>query len=92
MGKFRTILWPTMLIWLMSAPCSALQFSPPTMVTDRHVKDARFLCDEFGRCWETRSAPYIHRSPRPCAPMRASKPSAYKIFRAGPNRGPPLCL
>ena len=81
MGKFRTILWPTMLIWLMSAPCSALPFSPPTMVTDRHIADARFLCDEFGRCWETRSAPYAYPSARPSDPVNVN-PSVARQYAA----------
>jgi lipoprotein-anchoring transpeptidase ErfK/SrfK len=69
MGKLKAILSATILIWLVSGPSSAMPLSAQTIVsTDRNVKDARFVCDEFGFCWQRRSAPYAYPSARPGDP------------------------
>jgi lipoprotein-anchoring transpeptidase ErfK/SrfK len=63
MGKLKAILSATILIWFVSTPSSAMPFSAQTIIsTDWNVKNAQLLCDEFGRCWQTRSAPYAFPS------------------------------
>ena len=65
MGKLKAILSATIPIWFVSAPSSAMPFSAQTIIsTDWNVKNAQLVCDEFGRCWQTRSAPYAYPSAR----------------------------
>ena len=65
MGKLKAILSATTLIWFVSTPSSAMPFSAQTIIsTDWNVKNAQLVCDEFGRCWQTRSAPYAYPSAR----------------------------
>jgi lipoprotein-anchoring transpeptidase ErfK/SrfK len=43
-----------------------MPFSAQTIIsTDWNVKNAQLLCDQFGRCWQTRSAPYAYPSAQP---------------------------
>jgi lipoprotein-anchoring transpeptidase ErfK/SrfK len=63
MGKLKAIMSTTILIWFVSAPSSAMPFSAQTII--RNVKNAQLVCDQFGRCWQTRSAPSAYPSARP---------------------------
>jgi lipoprotein-anchoring transpeptidase ErfK/SrfK len=66
MGKLKAILRATTLIWFVSGPSSAMPFSAHTIVgTDWNVKNAQFVCDEFGRCWQTRFPHYAYPSAQP---------------------------
>jgi lipoprotein-anchoring transpeptidase ErfK/SrfK len=66
MGKLKAILRATTLIWFVSGPSSAMPFSTQIVIsTDWNVKNAQFVCDEFGRCWRRRSAPYGYPSAQP---------------------------
>jgi lipoprotein-anchoring transpeptidase ErfK/SrfK len=66
MGKLKDILSATILIWMLGTPSSAMPFSSQTIIsTDWNVKKAQLVCDAFGRCWQTRSAPYAYPSAPP---------------------------
>jgi lipoprotein-anchoring transpeptidase ErfK/SrfK len=66
MGKLKAILSATILIWFVSQPSSAMPFSAQTITsTDWNIKNAQLVCDQFGRCWQTRSAPYAYPSAQP---------------------------
>jgi lipoprotein-anchoring transpeptidase ErfK/SrfK len=66
MGKLKAILRAAILIWFVSGPSSAMPFSAHTIVgTDWNVKNAQFVCDEFGRCWQTRFPHYAYPSAQP---------------------------
>ena len=66
MGKLKAILSATTLIWFVSGPSSAMPFSAQTIIsTDWNIKNAQLVCDQFGRCWQTRSAPYAYPSAQP---------------------------
>ena len=46
-------------VCFLSAPSFGMPFSAQIVVhTDGPVENARLVCDEFGRCWQTRSALY----------------------------------
>ena len=57
------------LIAILSAAISACFVSAPSfampiraqVVVDTDIENARLVCDEFGRCWQTRSAPSGYR-------------------------------
>jgi hypothetical protein len=62
--KLREFLSVTILVWFVSTPIFATPFSAQTVIdTDHSVENARLICDEFGRCWQRQSAPYISRHP-----------------------------
>ena len=66
MGKFKALLSATILIWFVSEPSLAMPFSAQTIIsTDWNIKNAQLVCDQFGRCWQTRSAPYAYPSAQP---------------------------
>ena len=53
---FATVIF----VWLVSTPSSAMPFKT-FMNADRSVENARWFCNEFGRCWQSPSAPYASR-------------------------------
>src|SRR5262249_36711929 len=62
MCKLRAILCAAILVWFVSTPSFAMPFSAQTnMNPNRSVENARLVCDEFGRCWQSQSAPYASR-------------------------------
>jgi hypothetical protein len=64
MYKFSAIVSAAMLVWFVSTPSSAMPFSArAVMSADQSVENARLVCDEFGRCWQSQSAPYASRFP-----------------------------
>ena len=68
MCKLIAILSAAISVWFVSAPSFAITSSAQIAVNiDRSVVNARLVCDEFGRCWQTQSEPnvYIPRAPRP---------------------------
>jgi len=64
MCKLRAILSAATLVWFVSTPSSAMPFSAQTVMNGNlSVENARLVCDEFGRCWQSQSAPYASRYP-----------------------------
>jgi hypothetical protein len=59
MCKLKSFFATTIFVWLVSTPFTAQTF----MNADRSVENARLVCDEFGRCWQSKSAPYASRYP-----------------------------
>jgi len=62
MCKLREILSAAILVWFVSTPSSAMPFSAQTILNG-NLSVARLVCDEFGRCWQSQSAPYASRHP-----------------------------
>src|SRR5262245_20128459 len=61
MRKMDAILIATTLVWFVSTSSSAMPFTAQTVMNaDWNVENASLVCDEFGRCWQTRSAPYAY--------------------------------
>jgi hypothetical protein len=61
MCKLIAILSAAIFVWFGSTPSFAMPFGAQTAINaDRSVENARLVCNEFGRCWQTQSAPYAH--------------------------------
>ena len=57
-------------VWFIATPGSAMPFSAHAfsahaMKTDWPVENARLVCDEFGRCWQTQPNFYNPRASQP---------------------------
>jgi hypothetical protein len=64
MYKLSAIVSAAILVWFLSTPSSAMPFSAQAVMSaDQSVENARLVCDEFGRCWQSQSAPYASRYP-----------------------------
>jgi hypothetical protein len=61
MCKLIAILSAAISVCFVSAPSFAMPIRTQIVVdTGWSVENARLVCDEFGRCWQTRSAPYAY--------------------------------
>lgn len=64
MCKLRAVpLSAVILVWFVNTG-AAVPFSTQTVINaGRSVENTRLVCDEFGRCWQSQSAPYASRYP-----------------------------
>jgi hypothetical protein len=64
MYKLSAIVSAAILVWFISTPSPAMPINAQAvMSTDQSIENARLVCDEFGRCWQSQPAPYASRYP-----------------------------
>jgi hypothetical protein len=64
MYKLSAIVSAAILVWFVSTPSSAMPFSAQAVMSaNQSILKARLVCDEFGRCWQSQSAPNASRYP-----------------------------
>ena len=87
MYKLSAIVSAAILIWFVSTPSSAMPFSAQAaMSADQSVENARLFCDEFGRCWQSQSAPYASLYPYSGYGLRVSTSDQMGTQRLLPSR------
>src|ERR1044072_2235277 len=65
MRELRATFGATIFILLVTAPALALPFSARAVMNRDWPQNARLICDEVARCWQSQSAPYGPRASHP---------------------------